>query len=219
MQIFFTLVFFFFTGIFIHAQQAMHEYKLPGDDYKLLKYKTENSRKVIDRYEKQVSMKEGSDSIVYVEFYSGGKHWNVYRYKLVNKKPELSGWQKEYDAKGRLYAEKFCETGKRKCKIFRTYSYYPGGQLMSDLSYYKDKAQGLHFYYYANGQMRQCMQFEENRLQEVLAYYDADGNPLDTGNFCQGDGLVNIYSMNGILIQQKIFENGKVHEVISVEKN
>ncbi|MFN0274571.1 MAG: toxin-antitoxin system YwqK family antitoxin, partial [Chitinophagales bacterium] len=204
---------FLFPVCHLFAQTPQHVFKLPGDDFEKLKYKTENGQQVVDKYEKRLTVQVGNDSVIYVEFFSEGKHWNVYRYLMVENKPDLSGWQKEYNAQGQLHAEKFCETGRRKCKRYRSYTYYPGGQLMSDVSYYGDKAQGLHFYFYANGQLRQCMEFDNNRLMNVLAYYDAVGNPLDTGDFCDGEGLVNIYSMNGKLIQQKVFHNGKVYRV------
>ncbi|MBC8047856.1 MAG: hypothetical protein H7Y00_13745 [Fimbriimonadaceae bacterium] len=212
--LFFICILFFYKTSF--SQTADHTFKLSGDDFQLLKYKTENGAQVVDRYEKRSAVKEGNDSLVYVEIYSEGKHWNVYRYGLSNNKPELTGWQKEYDANGMLYSEKFCEEGKRKCKLYRSYNYYPGGQLMSDVGYYGNKREGYHFYYYANGQMRQCLEFKNNRLENVVAYYDQDGNALDVGSFCDGEGTVNIYSMNGKIIQYKTFHRGKVKKVFGI---
>lgn len=200
----------------IFSQTADTLYKLPGNTFKSVKYKTEEGRQVIDRYEKMITVVENNDSIVYVEFFTSGKEWNVYRYTLTNGRPELSGWQKEYNAKGVLTTEKFCETGERKCKRYRYYSYYPDGELMSILNYYGNKSNGLHFYYYNNGQMRECLEYSDDRLQNVQAYYDMNGNALDGGSFCNAEGIVNIYSMNGKLIQIKKFHKGKVKKVLNI---
>ncbi len=75
---------------------------------------------------------------------------------------------------------------------------------------------GFHLYYYSTGQLRQHIEFKNKRLWNVLAYYTQDGKELDAGNFCDGEGQVNIYSMNGRLIQIKDFSKGKIHKVITI---
>lgn len=215
MKVFLLLLSCFFTAL-CNAQTAAHNFKLPGNILSDVKYTTANGQNTYARYEKRVAVIELGDSVLYIERFHAGKRWLLNRYVMRNNKPVSSGWQKQYDAFGRLYAEKFYEEGKRKSTLYRAYSYYPGGQLMSDATYLSGKAQGFHFYYYKNGQMRECLEFDEDHLMNVQAYYDADGNPLDTGNFCDGEGILNIYSMYGKLIQQKIFHKGKVAHVKSI---
>ncbi|MBC8172720.1 MAG: hypothetical protein H7X71_02340 [Chitinophagales bacterium] len=211
-------ILFLFFGSFLFGQnsETPHAFKLPGNSFNDIKYRTENGVQIPDKYEKIFKAKEDKDSVIYFEFYDHGKHWNVYRYIVENKKTYLSGWQKEYDDEGRLYTERFCEKGERKCKIYRSYTYYPGGRLMSNASYLGNDRDGNHFYYYTNGQLRECMEFENDRLLNVLAYYDQEGNALEVGNFCDGEGMVNIYSMNGRIIQRKLFHKGKVKKVFAV---
>ena len=49
-------------------------------------------------------------------------------------------------------------------------------------------------------------------MQEVLAYYDDNGNPLDAGELCDGNGDVNVYSMNGSLYKDQDLQEGKARE-------
>lgn len=212
----FIFLFSFITSFsFSQTESYNHDFKLSEGKILGIKHKYINGVKFPISYEKQLKKKEGQDSVVYMEFYKMNKHWDVYRYVMRDKKPQLSGWQKEFNEKGELIAERYCLEGDRRCKLYRTFSYYPDGTLMSDAAYYGNKREGNHYYYYTNGQLRESLEFQKNKLQNVLAYYDQDGNPLDVGTFCDGNGLVNIYSMNGIIIQIKSFSKGKVKRVLS----
>ncbi len=61
--------------------------------------------------------------------------------------------------------------------------------------------------------------YRRAKLWNVLAYYDQNGNPLDAGTFCEGDGIVNVYSSTGKIIKIKIYRKGKVKSSRFVDRN
>lgn len=161
------------------------------------------------QYEREWRTMEGSDSIVYLETYLKGRYWRLNRYTIIEGKPRLTGWQKEFDQNGLLEEQLLCE-GSRRCNTSVRFYYYPGGQLMSLSEYEKNKRHGAYYMFYSDGQLRQYILFEYDKMLEIMAYYDAQGNPLDPGTLCDGDGYANVYSLNGMLIERKHFIRGRL---------
>jgi antitoxin component YwqK of YwqJK toxin-antitoxin module len=202
---------FSFLQLSVYAQEP-HSFKLEDAVVVSEKWKNDKGQKILTDYVREQSTIEGSDTVIYREKYTVGKQWRLTRYILTDGKPELSGWQQDFDAEGMLTLEQLCE-GKRRCQVSRRFSYYPGKQLMSVANYYEDALDGHHYVFYNNGQLRQHIFFDKGRMQEVMAYYAEDGTPLDTGTLCDGNGYVNIFAMNGSLFKIKHYKNGKVTKV------
>lgn len=202
----------------LHAQNnsVMHNFKLPGDNFLHIKYKLIAGESIPDKYELLYVVMEEDDTIQYLEKYITKKTWSVTRYVVLNGKKKLSGWQRFFDRNGLLDYEQFCETGKTNCKQIVRYGWYPGGQLLATGNYYKSKPHGSYYYYYSNGQLRQHALYEKGKFMEVLAYYDQDGNPLYAGTLCDGEGIANVYSVSGKLIQIKSFVHGEVKKTVTI---
>jgi antitoxin component YwqK of YwqJK toxin-antitoxin module len=160
-------------------------------------------------YEKTQLETSQTDSILLLERYRKDRHWNVSRYKLENGNSQLWGWQKEYNEKGWLTSELHCELGEKKCKYWKDYQYYPSGEIGSEGFFDNGKPDSTHRGYYSNGQIRYEMIFENGRLQNVTWYFDIQGNSLSIGSFVNGNGNLNIYSINGKLIKVNTYKDGK----------
>lgn len=203
----------------VNGQSETHHFKLSGGDLNVFNFYMSGGDTVYERYElSQLNMEDG-DSILFVEIYNSRKEWFVYRYLLKNGQPNLSGWQQEYSLDGYLTIERYCEFGSRHCNVMKKYSYYPGEQLNTVASYLKTELHGYTYFYYSNGQLRQTVEYNHGKLWNVLVYFDQDGSVLDAGNFKDGNGTLNVYSMNGKIIQQKVFVNGKLKKKITVPEN
>lgn len=212
-------VFCFFVVSSFSLDAQNHAFKLPAGNLRVIDFYISGGDTVYQKYEKSLLQIEGPDSILAVEFYNSRKNWYLYRYKIINGKPNLDGWQKEFDLEGVLQNERYCNLGERECSITNKYSYYPGGQLSSKAGYKKNMLEGYTYFYYSNGQLRQQIEYKEGKLWNILSSFDQDGNPMETGDFKDGSGTVNVYSMNGKLIQQKVMVNGKVKRKLNVHVN
>jgi antitoxin component YwqK of YwqJK toxin-antitoxin module len=203
-----------FSFGFADAQD--HAFKLTGGKLRVIDFYILGGDTVYQKYEKSVLQIENGDSILAVEFFNSRKNWYLYRYKIVNGEPNLDGWQREYDLEGVLQNERYCELGERECGITNKYVYYPGGQLSSIAGYKKNTLDGYTFFYYSNGQLRQQIEYRDGKLWNILSSFDQDGNAMPIGDFKDGTGTVNVYSMNGKLIQQKQMEKGRVKKKMRV---
>lgn len=184
---------------------------MPGHDFTNLDFRLVDGDSVFRKYEKSRLEVVNGDSILYKEFFNADKYWYVDRYEMKHGKPYLSGWQQEFDVStGKVLTERLCAAGNRKCNYVKKYAYYPGGNILSTGFFDKNKQDSLHYFYYGNRQLRQIVQYDHGKLMNILAYYDQDGNILDPGTLKGGEGKINVYSMNGRLIQIKEIHKGKV---------
>lgn len=196
--------------------ESMQNNKLPGNNFLDSDFRYQNGEELPDTYKKTYTTVENGDSIKYLEKYHYDKEWSVTRYLIKNNKNVLSGWQQFFNMDGTLQYELFCEDGKKNCKTMLRYAWYPGGQLLAIGHYYKSQPNGSYYYYYSNGQMRQHAYYEKGKFMEVLAYYDQNGNAVDAGTLCNGEGIANVYSVDGVLIQIKSFSNGKLRKTVTL---
>lgn len=199
------------------ADAQNHNFKLADGRLRVIDFYISGGDTVYQKYEKSVLQIENGDSILAVEFFNSRKNWYLYRYKIVDGKPNLEGWQKEFDLEGVLQNERYCELGERECGITNKYNYYPGGQISSKAGYKKNTLDGYTYFYYSNGQLRQQIEYNNGKLWNILSSFDQEGNPMMIGDIKDGTGTVNVYSMNGKLIQQKIMEKGRVKKKMKVE--
>lgn len=183
--------------------------KLQGNDFIKLDYIIQNGDSVFKKYEKHFRTVEAGDSILYVEQFDVNREWYLFRYKVNNGKPSLNGRQQQFDLDGKNMADSFCNDSTGNCDYSIKYSYFPNGQLLSKTGYKKNVLHGVSYFYHNNGQLKNNLEYNDGKLWNILAYYDQNGNPLDAGNFCDGNGTVLVYSTTGKLIKVKLYKNGK----------
>ncbi len=215
------LIFFLLLSLFyVHAdaqQNRVPKCILPGNNFVKLEYQLHNGDTIFRKYDKRVEEITGTDTIVYIEQFDVNREWYVYRYKMVNGKTVLDGLQQQYDLDGNKIYESYCGQG-NVCDRARKFSYFPNGQMMSAVAYSGNKLNGISIFYHNNGQLKHSLEYIDGRLWNVVAYFDQNGNPLEAGNFCDGNGTLNVYSSTGKLIRIKVYRNGKVKHSFDVKE-
>ena len=183
--------------------------KLTGEDYRKLRFRMEAGDTLWQAYEKQQLVSENGKLIYYLEVFRRDKLWKLFRYRIEDGRTVISGIQREFDYRGRIKAELECEDGQKICRDWRGYTWFPNDSLMKTGRFVDSKPDGEHYAFYDNGQLRSKILWEEGRLVDVLGLYDQEGNSLETGSIVNGSGTVNVYSMNGELIEVRTFNKGK----------
>lgn len=183
--------------------------KLPGEEYRKLRFRLEVGDTLWQAYEKYRVTRENGESIYYLEVFRRDKLWKLFRYRIENGQTVIAGMQREFDYRGRIKAELECEDGQKICRDWRGYTWFPNDSLMKTGRFVDSKPVGEHYAFYDNGQLRSKILWEEGRLVDVLALYDQQGNSLAIGSIQNGNGIVNVYSMTGKLIEVQTFNKGK----------
>lgn len=182
--------------------------KLPGDNYARVRFKTAGTDTLWKFYYKE---HRASDTLLQVEVFRAKKLWKVYQYRTLDGKRSISGDQFEYDEKGRLISVLHCQSGQKKCPHFTAFNWWGNDTLNKQGDFMNGKPIGEHRSWYDNGQLRSVTRYnQEGLLQEVSSLFDIAGNPLDRGDLNQGNGTVFIYSMNGVLLEERFYVAGKV---------
>ena len=88
---------------------------------------------------------------------------------------------------------------------------------MAAVSLADNRLTGRSYFYHNNNQLKHVLEYENGRLWNVLAYFDQSGNVLDAGDFCDGEGTLNVYSSTGVLIKTKLYKKGKEKRSSNVE--
>lgn len=193
----------------VHANQA----KLPQGKIIKKEFIVEQGDTLYRMYERVAMHVEAGDTIVELEHFNIRNNWIVSRSVVYGDEEMLQGWQKEYTLNGTLEVERFCDTATGKCDIYKRYNYYPNGHLMAVLSYHGSHLQGSSLFYYNDGTLKNHLEYKKSRLWNVHAYYDQNGKILDQGDFCDGEGTLNVYAANGVMIKKKLYHKGKVRKV------
>lgn len=184
--------------------------KLPNGIFIKKDYHFINGDTVYKKFEKYLTVVERGDSILYVENFDVNRSWIVSRYLVSNDQRFPAGWQVEYDINGYRLYDRYCDPENNDCRLYKKYNYYPNGNVMAVIAYYKHKLDGVSMFYYNDGTLKHCLEYVEGRLWNVNAYYDQNGNILDQGDFCNGTGMVNVYATNGKIIKTKWYKNGRL---------
>jgi antitoxin component YwqK of YwqJK toxin-antitoxin module len=86
--------------------------------------------------------------------------------------------------------------------------YYEDGKLESLISYLDNEQDGPMRIFHRNGRQWTAWNFEQGRLLEIEFTQSKEGNPLEVGTFHQGNGWVNLYNDNGLLIERLLYKDG-----------
>lgn len=211
------LKFYFFIALFVTAfivqcqstALGSPHSKLNSSEISNAEFTIHYSDTTYKKYTKKLQLIEQNDTIVYIEIFDVNKFWYLERYILKNGKRIKSGWQQEFDIGGNKTFERYCSAEAGNCNKVNTYTYYPNGNIIAIVKTIKNKKEGLSSFYHNNGQLKNTIEFKNDKLWNIVAYYDQNGNILDPGNFCDGNGFVNVYSVTGKLIKVKRYKNGR----------
>jgi hypothetical protein len=202
----------FFSAFFARSQNTAPVSpisKLNAGEISNLEFSVYNGDTVYKKYTKKLQVIEQNDTIVYVEIFDVNRYWYLERYLLKNGKRIKSGWQQEFNIGGFNTFDRFCSEETGNCNKVNSYTYYPNGNIIAIVKTVKNKKEGLSSFYHNNGQLKNTIEFKNDKLWNVVAYFDQNGNILDPGNFCDGNGQVNVYSVTGKLIKIKTYKNGR----------
>ena len=64
-------------------------------------------------------------------------------------------------------------------------------------------------YYHTNGQIYQVRLYEKGKLMNILSCFDGNGTSLNKGTLVNGNGSINEYDIEGLLIKQVNYINGR----------
>ncbi|HNE47526.1 MAG TPA: hypothetical protein PLT99_15335 [Chitinophagales bacterium] len=212
---------FLMTGISVHlyAQPLPHLLsKLPNGTYTKKDFTIVQGDTIFKKYEKYAFEFSNGDTILLIESYSIKSDWTLSRYIARGDDEEQVGWQQKFDLKGNITFEQFCDTSTGDCNRQVQYSYYPNGNLMARVCFYKHKYDGSSFFYYNDGSFKYHLEYKNGLLWNAHATYDQQGNITDQGDFCDGTGTLNVYAANGVLLKQRIYVRGKLKRTIQIAK-
>ncbi len=209
---------FVFSALNAVSQNIIRS-KIPGNNFSKLEFSLTNGDTVYKKYEKHFNDFQNNDSILYLEIFDVNKYWYVNRYEIKDGVTSVSGWQAEYDLNGAKLYDRFYDPSLGSYTVSRKHSYYPNGQVLAVVTFLDNKLNGNSIFYHNNGQLKHNLEYNDGKLWNVHAYYDQNGNPLDIGNFCEGDGVVNVYSATGKIIKIKVYRKGKVKSSKFVDRN
>lgn len=152
----------------------------------------------------------GPDTILLVEQYHLGKSWKVFRYRIAEEELLIEGPQLRFNRQGQLDEILQCPEGVTVCRHWTSLIWWPNGQLAKVGGFHNGKPDRLHRSWYDNGRLRSAVWYVEGRLHQVEAMYDREGVQLAKGTFRDGNGCLPVYSMNGQLIEQRLYRRGRI---------
>ncbi len=196
----------------LRAQSPMldlHLCKLQNGVFVGKEFNLINGDTVYKKFEKYLTTIEGKDSVLYIETFNINRTWTLYRYLVSGSERVTAGWQSEYDINGYKLIDRYCDIEIGNCDLVRKMSYYPNGNPITQLTYYKQKLNGNSFFYHNDGSLKNCIEYKQGKLWNINAYYDQSGNVLDQGTICDGTGMVYVYAANGKLINTTFYKSGK----------
>lgn len=201
---------FFFNALYSQVNSSLPvKSKLISGEYINRDFNVVNGDTLYKKFRKEFRVFENSDTILFIELFDINRFWYLERYKIINGKSLKSGWQKEFDLGGNLLFEKYCSAETRDCNKVNAYTYYPNGNIIAIVKTVKNKRESNSLFFHNNGMLKNSIEYKDGKLWNILAYYDQYGNVLDQGNFCDGTGTVNVYAVNGRLINIKEYKNGR----------
>ncbi|MEM0996291.1 MAG: toxin-antitoxin system YwqK family antitoxin [Bacteroidota bacterium] len=97
-------------------------------------------------------------------------------------------------------------------------SYYENGRLQSVYHYREDARHGLAEHFHRNGRPWTGRVYEEDLLLEIRYLKNKDGRPLEVGTFTEGNGWLNVYNGDGILVERVKYRRGRLRKTKSVKR-
>ncbi len=187
----------------------LHLCKLQTGVFTKKEFNLINGDTIYKKFEKYLTAVEGVDSVLYVESFNVNRSWTLARYIVRGKERAPAGWQSEYDINGYKLIARYCEVETGDCNLIEKFSYYPNGNRMAAVSYYKHKLNGNSYFYHNDGSLKNSIEYNNGKLWNINAYYDQNGNSLDQGTICDGTGMVYVYASTGKLINMRWYKAGK----------
>lgn len=133
------------------------------------------------------------------EFYESGK---IKRYdEFVNGKKQ--GKCISYYESGQKESEEFYNNDRSE-----KYAGFSEDGILAEEKFNDSKGNSAEIKYHKNGKVFMKRIYNGLYLQEA-SFFDSNGNQLDSGTFKDGNGVLNIYNTNGILIRKLEFVNGR----------
>ena len=193
--------------------QGVPEYsvvsKLPQGKYLQHEYYLDHGDTVLQKFQRYAFTCDHNDTILLIEEYNVHRSWLLSRLVVHGREREQAGWQWEFDTRGNPLNERYCDTATGKCERYFQYNYYPNGHLMARIQYDRRRLDGSSYFYFNDGSLKNHLEYHNNRLVNVHAYYDQQGHILDPGDFCDGNGVLNVYAANGVMVKKKYYMGGK----------
>lgn len=86
--------------------------------------------------------------------------------------------------------------------------YYEDGILKARYSFVSGLKDGIYEYYYPNGNIWTKKEYKKGKLIKVLELKSKNGDNLDIGSFSDGNGLLNVYNEQSIVIKTANYKDG-----------
>jgi len=173
----------FYQNGFISGKKYEYQYKSKDQIYKITAYQN------------------GLENGPYVEYYSNG---NI-REEGIYLEGHLDDTLKVYYDNGTLARIEFRASKELQNELIE---YHLNGNIELIISYKDGIKHGKETYNYANGQEAWSRIYNNNRFMEIGKTFDKNGNELPSGTLKKGNGTVNFYDENGLLINQKMVIEG-----------
>ncbi|WP_185957600.1 toxin-antitoxin system YwqK family antitoxin [Saccharicrinis carchari] len=94
--------------------------------------------------------------------------------------------------------------------------YYEDGTLRESGNWQVDHWEGSYKYYFESGQVAYDWVYnKEGKREGKQTYFYSNGNPMYEGEWDNGktQGALQVFDQDGVLVQEKIFENGQFAEI------
>ena len=97
-------------------------------------------------------------------------------------------------------------------------SYYETGKIESIFHYLDNEKHGSAIYYHRNGMVWTQREYVKGKLDDVIFMKNKTGRPLEVGTFSDGNGWLNIYNDDGILIAKDKYHRGYLKRTKTIKK-
>lgn len=149
------------------------------------------------------------------DYYETGElmeeYWVLGKFTWIFYTTRLNGVYKEYHKNGKLKTIVTYKDGKVQGNLK---AYYENGRLRCDCDFEDNLPSGIHKISHPNGQPWIKKIYKNGKLWNVTYNYDSAGNEMDKGTLLDGNGILNLYSKDGKLMEQEIYKNGKKKKTI-----
>lgn len=97
-------------------------------------------------------------------------------------------------------------------------SFYETGKLESVFHFQENETNGEAIFYHRNGNPWTKRIYEMGKLVDVTYMKNKTGRPLEIGTFSEGNGWLNIYNDDGILVTKEKYRHGKLRRSKEMKK-
>lgn len=156
------------------------------------------------------------DRLVSVKRWYYEKDYYGYRLHDMSSILPMVEYRKEFYNNGQLKAEGTMVNGRESGALK---SWFENGEPQCVCNFDKGKRDSIQVIHHENGTVCSEELWTEGKLMQVLYKKDKNGNPLDIGNFKDGNGTILIYDEDAKIISREIFKNGKLIKTEKLDKS